>query len=469
MAEVLGAAALDTDRFLRTLGIRRVAEANVRRLDIESRQLLGAYAAGVNACLQSTPVLPRECWMLRVTPEPWSEVDSAAWAKMMAWDLGGNWRSELLRLQLASRLPTAAIQEFLPPYPGDAAAELPDLRPFYGVLQKEPAQVSAAESIVGASNSWAVSGAHSTSGKPLLANDPHLGLTTPNVWYFAHLHAPGLDAIGATLPGVPGIVIGRNERIAWGATNTGPDVQDLYLEKLDATGGYRAPDGPRPFVVLRETIKVKGAEDAPLAIRISRHGPVISDVVQTALDATPRRHALALAWTALAEDDTSLAAFLKLARAKNWNQFVGATRSLHAPQQNLSYADVDGNIGFIAPGRIPVRQRENRLQGLAPVPGWDARYDWTGFIPFDQLPRAFNPPSGKIVTANHKIVPPRYRHHITFEWDAPYRARRIEELLDQTRLHDRASFARMQADVVSLAARELLPRMGAIQGKSLEA
>src|SRR5207245_367852 len=295
----------------------------------------------------------------------------------------------------------------------DAAPKLPALRHVYGVRQTEPAQASAADSIVGASNSWAVSGAHSTSGKPLLANDPHLGLTAPNVWYFAHLHAPGLDAIGATMPGVPGIVIGRNQRIAWAATNTGPDVQDLYLEKLDAAGGYVAPDGPRPFVVLRETIKVKGAEDAQLAIRISRHGPVISDVVQTALDATPRGHALALAWTALADDDTSLAAVFKLARANNWSQFVDATRSLQAPQQNLSYADVDGNIGFIAPGRIPVRKRENRLQGLAPAPGWDARYDWTGFIPFDQLPRAFTPPSGKLVTAKQKIVPPRYPHHIT--------------------------------------------------------
>jgi penicillin amidase len=469
MAEVLGAAALDADRFLRTLGIRRVAEANVRHLDADSKKQLAAYAAGVNAFLALKPLLPPEFWILRVTPEPWSEVDSASWAKMMAWDLGGNWRNELLRLQLAPRLPTAAMQEFLPPYPGDAAPELPDLRQFYRVLEKPPAQVSAMDSMVGASNSWAVSGARSTSGKPLLANDPHLGLTAPNVWYFAHLHAPGLDAIGATLPGVPGIVVGRNARIAWAATNTGPDVQDLFLERLDDTGGYLAPDGPRPFVVLRETIKVKGAEDVPLAIRISRHGPVISDVVQSALDAMPRGHALALAWTALADDDASLAALLKLGRASNWSQFVDATRQLHAPQQNLSYADVDGNIGFIAPGRIPVRKRENLLQGLAPAPGWDARYDWVGFIPFEELPRAFNPPSGKLVTANHKIVPPRYPHHITSEWDAPYRARRIDELLEELRRHDRASFARMQTDVVSLAARELLPRMVAIQGKSMEA
>jgi penicillin amidase len=469
MAEVLGPAALDTDRFLRTLGIRRVAAANVGALDADSRKMLAAYAAGVNAFLVERPVLPPEFWLLRVTPEPWSEVDSAVWARMMAWDLGGNWRSELLRLQLASRLPTAAIQELLPPYPGDAAPQLPDLRQFYGVLEKEPAQLSAAEMRGGASNSWVVSGSRSLSGKPLLANDPHLGLTAPNIWYFAHLHAPGLDAIGATLPGVPGIIIGRNARIAWAVTNTGPDVQDLYLERLDGSGGYVAPDGPRRFATVRETIQVKGADDVQLSVRISRHGPVISDVLQTALDATPRGHALALAWTALADDDTSLAALLRLGRASGWLEFLDATRHFHAPQQNLSYVDVDGNIGLIAPGRIPVRKPENRLHGLAPAPGWDARYDWAGFIPFDELPRAFNPPSGRIVTANHKIVPPGYRHYITSEWEAPYRARRIDELLDHVRRHDRGSFARMQADVVSLAARELLPRMVAIQGKSLEA
>ena len=468
MAEALGPAALDTDRFLRALGIRRVAAANVRALDADSRSLLTAYAAGVNAFLEQKPVLPPEFWLLRVTPEPWNEVDSAAWAKMMAWDLGGNWRSELLRLQLASRLPTAAIQEFLPPYPGDPSPELPDLRQFYGVLEKEPAQVSTLD-MPGASNSWAVSGARTMSGKPLLANDPHLGLTAPNVWYFAHLHAPGLNAIGATLPGVPGIVIGRNSRIAWSATNTGPDVQDLYLERLDGAGGYLAPDGPRAFTVVRERIRVKGADDVLLNVRISRHGPVISDVLQSALDATPRGHALAFAWTALDEDDQTLGALLRLGRASSWPEFIDATRGLQAPQQNLSYADVDGNIGLIAPGRIPVRKPENRLHGLAPAPGWDKRYDWAGFIPFDELPRAFNPPNGRIVTANQKIVPPGYRHHITSEWDAPYRARRIDELLDQVQKHDRATFSRMQADVVSLAARELLPRMVAIQGRSLEA
>jgi penicillin G amidase len=449
VAELVGAAALDTDRFLRTLGVRRVAEANVQRLDSETRNILASYAAGVNAFLATEPVLPLEFWILRATPEPWSEVDSAAWGKMMAWDLGGNWRTELLRLQLARRLPTAAIEAFLPPYPGDAPPALPDLRELYGVLEKQPAQISQADTIAGASNSWVVSGARSASGKPLLANDPHLGLSAPNIWYFAHLRAPGLDAIGATLPGLPGIVLGRNAHIAWSATNTEPDVQDLYLERIDA----------RTFSTRQETIKVRGGDDVPLTVRTSRHGPVISDVVQSALDATPRGYALAMAWTALAEDDASLAALLKFGRARNWGEFVEATRSLHAPQQNLVYADVEGNIGFIAPGRIPLRKPHNDLRGRAPAPGWDARYDWAGFIPFDELPRAFNPKEGAIVTANHKVVQKDYRHHITYDWDLPYRARRIEGLLNEAKKHDVASFRGMQMDVVSLAARDMLPLM----------
>jgi penicillin G amidase len=470
LAEVLGPDALDTDRFMRTLGLRRVAEANLAHYDAETRRLLDAYAAGVNAFLAARPVLPPEFWLLGVTPEPWSAVDSIVWTKVMAWDLAGNWRSELLRMRLARTLPLERIQEFLAPYPGEAYPRIPDLKTLYSGMEKTPAPNPVfSEGIRGqggndvaltrkdnydpdpeflrGSNSWVVAGSRSTSGKPLLAADPHLGLTAPPVWYFAHLHAPGLDAIGGTLPGVPAILVGRNDRIAWGLTNTGADVQDLYLEKLDM-----------PFTQLEETIKVKGGAPERLVVRSSRHGPVISDVSRTALEAGPRGYALALAWTALAEDDLTMQAALKLARARSWQDFLGAARALHAPPQSASYADVEGNIGFIAAGRIPVRKRAHDLRGLAPAPGWDARYDWAGYLPFDALPRAFNPPSGSVILANHKIAPPKYPHHITYEWQPPYRARRIEELLSQTEKHDAASFKRMHADVVSIAVRELLPR-----------
>jgi penicillin amidase len=467
LAEVLGPGALETDRLLRTLGVRRAAEANLKHYDAESRRLLDAYSAGVNAFLAGDPVLPPEFWILGARPEPWTPADSVTWLKMMAWDLGGNWRSELLRLQLASRLPVSRIQEFLPPYPGDAPVPLPDLKLLYGGLEREPLQISRENETEGlGSNSWVLAGTRTASGKPLLANDPHLGLTAPSVWYLAHLNAPGLDVIGGTLPGVPGILIGRTERIAWGFTNTGPDVQDLYLEKIDASGGYLAPQGVRPFTVIDEVIKVKGGEDERLKVRISRHGPVISDVSRRALDATPRGYALAFAWTALAEDDLTLQAALKLSQVRDWPSFVEVGRNLHTPQQNVTYADIDGNIGFIAPGRVPVRKPGNDLKGLAPAPGWDARYDWDGYVPFEALPRVFNPASESIVTANQKIVPPDYRYFITSEWQPPYRANRISELLDTVSKHDQASFARIQLDTLSLPVRELLPFFRNISPKS---
>jgi penicillin G amidase len=447
LSEILGPGALESDRFLRTLGVRRVAEANLTHFDAETRRLLDAYAAGVNAFIAGAPVLPPEFWLTRSSPEPWSAADSVAWVKMMAWDLATNWRSELLRMQLAKTLPMARIHEFLPPYPGDPVPEIADLRQLYAGIEKQPVGVSFLENpdTASGSNSWAVSGARSASGRALLANDPHLGLSAPPAWYFAHLHAPGLDAIGATLPGVPAILIGRNERIAWGLTNTVSDVQDLYLEKLD--GRFRQRE---------EVIRVRGAPDEKLSVRASRHGPVVSDVLRAALDAAPRGHAMALAWTALAEDDLSMQAILRVARARDWREFGATLRDLHAPQQNVIYADVEGNIGFIAAGRVPVRKAGNDLKGLAPAPGWDARYDWAGYVPYEDLPRAFNPAGGAIVNANHKIVPPGFPYHLGYEWQAPYRARRIGELLGR-QPHTLESFSRIQMDVVSLAARELLP------------
>jgi penicillin amidase len=462
IAELVGTAGLETDRFLRTLGLRRVAEANLRHYDDESRRLLERYVAGVNAYISSTTILPPEFWLLRVRPEPWTALDTIVWLKVMAWDVGANWRNEILRLRLSSSLPLARLHEFLPPYPGDSAPEMRDLKGLYAAMERKPGSSPVFSALPGeaggASNSWVLGGSRSASGKPLLANDPHLGLSSPAVWYFAHLHAPGVDAIGATLPGVPGILIGRNQRIAWGMTTTGADVQDLYVERLDAA-----------FDTREETISVRGAPDERLTVRVSKHGPVISDVLRAALEATPRGHALALSWTALAEDDLTLQAGLRIATAHDWRSFLAAARDLHSPPQTLTYADADGNIGLIAAGRVPVRKPANDLHGLAPAPGWEARYDWAGTIPFDELPRSFNPASAAIVTANHKIVPAGYKHHITSEWQAPFRARRIEELLGEVPQHSTPTFSRMQLDVASLPMRELLPRLLAVPGKSAEA
>lgn len=455
LAEILGPAALEADRFMRALGLRRVAAANLRRYDAETRALLDAYAAGVNAFLLARPVLPPEFLLLGVRPEPWSAIDSIVWTKVMALDLGTNWRTELLRMRLSRTLTTERIQEFLPPYPGDPPPQIADLRALYSGLEKKlPAEKVFSEAnpdFLAGSNSWVVAGAHTASGKPLLANDPHLGLTAPPVWYFAHLSAPGLDAIGGTLPGVPGVLLGRNERIAWGFTSTGADAQDLYLERIDSA-----------FLETEEIIKVKGAPDERLVSRRSRHGPVISDVSRTAVEASPRGYVVALAWTALAEDDMTMQAALKLSRARDWKGFLAAARDLHAPAQTATYADVDGNVGFVSAGRIPLRKPGNDLRGLAPAPGWDERYDWAGYIPFEELPQALNPPGGSVVLANHKIVPEGYAHHITYEWQPPYRAKRIHQLLGDGK-HDLASFKRMQGDIVSLAVRELLPHFSGVR------
>lgn len=470
MAEILGPGALATDRFLRTLGVRRNAEAILPNLSPDARAVLQAYARGVNAWIASgSQRLPVEFLLTGApAPEPWEPADSLAWQTMLAWDLGANWSQELLRMRLAQRLSLEQINQFLPPYPGDAV--LPT-RDYTGLYQKLAGLTQQLEAVAAAappshvegmgSNNWVLAGAATESGKPLLANDPHLGLGAPSLWYLAHLSAPGLEVIGATMAGIPGVVLGRNDRIAWGFTNTAPDVQDLYIERIhpDDPGRYQTPQGWAEFRVRRETIRVKGQPDVSLDVRETRHGPVISGALpvleKAPLDAS--RYAVAFAWTALRPDDRTFQGGLRMNQARNWEEFLAAARDFHAPQQNIVYADVDGNIGFVAPGRVPVRKPENDLKGLAPAPGWDNRYDWDGFIPFEALPRQLNPAAGRIATANEKIVGPDYPYFLTSEWSLPYRAQRIASLLDARPMHTMASLAAIQGDHVSLAARELLP------------
>lgn len=470
LAEILGPKALPTDRFLRTLGVRRNAERIWSNLDGDTKSSMLAYADGVNAFLSSRKqVLPPEFFITGApAPEPWTPADSIAWQTMMAWDLGGNWTQEILRMRLAQRLSPAQINGFLPPYPGDAPLPTRDFGALYRELHaslddlNELMAMAPPSGVDGlGSNNWVVNGLKSVSGKPLLANDPHLGLSAPSLWYFAHLSAPGLEVLGATLPGMPGVVLGRNRRIAWGFTNTGPDVQDLYIEHVrdGAPGQYQTPDGWAPFQERQEILRVKGQPDVRMKVRESRHGPIITGALpvldKTGLDS--RQYVVSFAWTALRPDDKTARVALRLSNVGDWKDFVQVMRDFHAPQQNMVYADVDGNIGFIAPGRVPVRKPENDLMGLAPAPGWDARYDWKGTIPFESLPIRFNPASGQVATANEKIVGPDYPWFITSEWHLPYRAQRIDSLLSAQAKHDPQSFMRMQQDVHSLAAAELLP------------
>jgi len=474
LAEVFGASALETDRFLRAVGVRRAAAAQWRGLDAASRDALQAYADGVNAVLRKDlRARPPEFVILGIEPEPWDPVDSLAWAIMMAWDLGGNWTTELLRLRLALQMPVARINQLLPAYPGETLPATTDYAALFRGLGLDAgtaqtawhglpgiAPLSGVEGV--GSNNWVLAGSRTTTGAPLLANDPHLKLSAPALWYFARLHAAGLKVAGATMPGLPLVVLGQNEHIAWGFTHTAPDVQDLYVEQIkpgDASM-FRTPEGWSAFETFAEVIKIKGGADVPFTHRRTRHGPVISDAGTTADVLGPRDrpvYVLAMRWTALDADAALVAASLAMQRAASVQDFFDATRRWTAPMQNMVVADRAGRIGFVSPGRVPVRHADNDLHGLVPALGWDARYDWTGWVPVDETPREIDPDRGWIATANQRITPADYPHYLTSEWALPYRQQRIEQLLRARPRHSIDDLAAMQADQLSLAAQALLP------------
>ncbi len=470
LSEVLGEATLETDKFLRTLGVYRSAKRTLPNLSAEAQGALAAYSAGVNAFLDERKgALPPEFLILGYTPEPWQSADSLVWLKMMAWDLGGNWDDELLRARLLKVLPPERVAQLWPPYPGDAPLILPDFSALYQKLPLDKLWAQSPKPLPpgAGSNNWVVSGEYSVTGAPLLANDPHLALQTPALWYLAQLSAPGLEVSGATLPGLPLVVLGRTDRIAWGFTNTGPDTQDLFIEQLEPQSNrYKTPTGWAELKTRQETIRVKGQADVTLTVRETRHGPLISDVSAGAAEVAGSGYALAFAWTSLRDDDLSLQAGLELNRAQNWDDFTEALRNFHAPQQNIVYADTDGNIGMYAPARVPIRKNGD---GLVPVPGWTGEYDWTGFIPFEALPHVYNPPSGQIVTANNKLVPDSYPYFLTSDWAEPYRAERITALLAAQKKHSLGSFGDIQADQLSGMVGDFLPFLLSVRAEGAEA
>jgi penicillin amidase len=321
------------------------------------------------------------------------------------------------------------------------------------------------------SNNWVVDGTLTASGKPMLANDPHLATHIPSLWYLAHLSAGDFDVIGATLPGAPAVAIGRNRHIAWGETNVAADVQDLYVEKLDAAGrAARFRGALEPLKTVQEEIRVKGAAPVTIDVRISRHGPLVSDAINAINAASganrpPPLEPLAFRWTALDDEDDTVVAFLRLNEARNWDEFTDAMRSFVTPSQNFVYADADGHIGYFLPGRIPVRSRGD---GSTPVEGWTGEHEWTGWIPFDELPRLFDPSEHFIVTANHRPNPQDDSHLIGMEYPEPYRAQRIRDLLRGRSGLTPDDFRRIQADTHSLHAQTLLPllleHVGTVEG-----
>ena len=479
LSEMFGERTYGMDVFLRTLDLYGHAERSLAALSPEVKGGLEAYARGVNAFITRKtgllePRLPPEFLLLRHQPEPWRAADSVAIVKMMALDLSTNLRFETMRLALAAQGLSSAEIEDLMPRGGAAGAPppMPEIGALYPLRRITAAQRQAASSPVddlfggGASNNWVVSGARTRSGKPLLANDPHLRLTAPSTWYLAHLalvqpDGSTINVAGATLAGVPLIVLGRGDTLAWGFTNTGPDVQDLFIEKVnpDNPGEYLTPDGWRPFVTDEMSIAVKGAGVRKVERRRTRHGPVLPGFYQNLEGLLAPGYVPALQWTALSDDDTTIAAGMFDARVRRIGDYIERMRQCVAPMQSMVLADTTGDIGLIAPGRVPVRDPANKVAGRAPVPGWDATYDWKGFLKFEDLPRVENPPAGGIGTANARIVGPDYPHFLTYDWDAPYRQQRIKELVLDRSGHDVASMRAAQADLLDGAFAQLKPLM----------
>lgn len=475
LAEILGPKALDTDKFLRTLGVHRAARAQLANLPADVRMLLQAYADGVNSYVRDAMIVrPPEFVILGIQPGIWEPADTVAWGVMMAYDLSGNWGNELLRLQLAAKLPVSRIDELLPPQPGDKFPAHGDYAGLYqslGVLKPAPVAavvvpdpllfLAAGTEGIG-SNNWVVNGSRTVSGKPLLANDPHLSLAAPAIWYYTRQKAPGIDVTGATLPGAPSVILGRTKGVAWGFTNTGPDVQDLYLEEINDKGEVRTPNGWARLTTRAETFKVKGEADVQITVRESRHGPIISDAhAPTANAINTTKFAIAMRWTALDADNASVLAAPAMNKAQTVSEAKEALRSYSAPQQNVVMADTLGNTAFIAPGRIPIRKPGNDINGLAPAPGWDEKYDWAGFLTFDQMPQ--QTVDTFLATANQRIHGNDYPHFISGEWAHSGRKLRIEELLSAKPKHDAQSLRAIQHDLKHTHDRPLLDRIAVLK------
>lgn len=426
LSELAGEATLPSDRLMRRLGFWRLAEREAVRLNGEDRRLAEAFARGVNAYLDTQP-LPWELRLLGSKPERWSIVDSLAFGRLMAWLLTENWGAELARARIVEEVGAEALAAVDSTYAADHPLVVPPAKPAGPAVTSLLAQLYEAQRwlgqpIGGASNSWALAGTRTASGRPLLASDPHLVMQVPAIWYEMSLQSPGFHVVGATLPGIPGVMIGHNERIAWGITAAMVDTADAYLELLDEEGKrYRTPEGWRNLASFEESIFVKGRQE-PIIERIaySRHGPLLTE-------RDHRGYAVALRTTVLSERSAAEALFA-LNRAQNWSQFREALRKWAAPCLNFIYADVEGNIGYQLAGEAPRRRPGT---GLLPAPGWSDEGRWEGFIPFEELPHALNPATGAIVSANNKIVGADYQPDIHGEWLDGYRALRIWDMLGE--------------------------------------
>jgi len=472
LSEVMGEVTLPVDRWVRTLSMRRVAEQEAQATAGEARSLIEAYAAGVNARIDQGR-LPVEFTLLRYKPEPWTVADTLAWVKYMSWSLCVNWESELLRARLIEHLGPELAHELEAGIPGEKLTVIPpgadlakigpsaldsaeEARPYLGPAAREGL----------GSNNWVLSGAHTASGAPLLANDMHLMMSLPSIWYENHLvcqEAVGggsLNFTGVTFPGIPGIVSGHNGAVAWGYTAGFPDVQDLFIERLRRTQDeegrarveYEFQGAWRDAQVIEEEIKVKGGETVVEEVIVTHHGPIINSLASDLAGEEP----LALSWPSL-EPDTMLEGLLEMNRARDCLEFREALRHWSAPVLNMVYADTGGNIGFSYPGRIPIRAAGD---GRVPVPGWTGEYEWTGYIPFEELPHLYNPPQGYVASANNRVIGSDYPYELGSEFITGDRYQRIVEMLQARDAIDVDYIKHMQFDLESPLARAIAPYLG---------
>jgi len=456
LSEILGKDAVGIDRFARVLGFRKSAERDWEAMGEEDRAVMENYAQGVNAFLaDNRSNLPLEFTFFGDEPEVWTPVDSLVITKLMSWILSENASIEMTRSRVLMAAGESVASDILTPYRDGVSVTVPIDAASYeklgSALVGTLRTVSETVGRVGASNSWVISGSRTATGLPIIANDTHLDLFMPSAWYGNGIHGGGYDLVGYSLAGTPGITIGHNRRIAWGITDLVADVQDLYLEELDSQTDpqhYKFRGEWLPLKIESEEIQVKDSIPITISVKRTGRGPLVNQFVGGLEDSRP----ISIAW-ASDQSPNLIRSLILLNRANNWDEFRSALSQWDGPNLSFVYADVDGNIGYQAAGRIPIRSP--RGQGIIPEIGSTGEHDWQGRIPFDELPRSFNPPDGFVVSANQKLVSDDYPYHLGYEWADPYRAIRINQLLANNNRVSIEDSKQMQGDTYHLVAENL--------------
>ena len=458
LAEILGEELTETDHFLRVLSVMWPEQRIDKMLIGKYRDAMKAYADGVNEFIKTHPYsLPIEFRILGYKPDPWKTTDGVYVNLYMGWDLQMGWTGDLTLMKLIEKVGLKMADEAMPPYPGEGPTIISEgiksfsqiaktLYPLEKLIEKIPMRFVG----VGGSNGWALSGKKTTTGMPILCQDPHLGLSAPSIWYELHINAEDIDAAGVTFAGFPAVVIGNNRDIAWGCTNVMLDDMDFYIEKINPLdpNQYLYKGKWEDMKIVETLINVKGKAPVTKKIRITRHGPIINDVKKGL------KEVLAMRWS-LNDNLGGLECFTDLNTAKNWEDFKAAVRQLHGPGQNIPYADRNGNIGYYSCVRIPIRA--NLGDGPLPMPGWDGLHEWAGYVPFEQNPHLYNPETGFVIMANNKTAPDDYPHYISRYFAAKYRAQRITELIQEKEKLSVADNQTIQNDIYSIEAKEITP------------